>query len=263
MKTRESLFFSFFFFFILSIVFLAVSQKTHVFSGLVSLLEQTVLYPREVVYAAFHNVPEEIAVKQENDIASVSADVSIGQLKKDNIALSDQFKTTYPASSDLLPATVVGAPEFIPNTSPPEQFIIDKGKKDNLVVGLAVIYKNNLVGKIAVVSEHLSVVDLLTKNSFSTPVKTDPAGALGVLRGQGKGTMILDNVLLSETLSKNDLVLTSGSMSQKEVGLPPDLIIGKIISIEKKSSNLFQSARVSSLLDFQKLSKVFVFVGYK
>lgn len=70
--------------------------------------------------------------------------------------------------------------------------------------------------------------------------------------------MILDNVLLSETLKVGDVVLTNGDIDQNGKGLPPDLIVGKITSVDKNPSALFQKADVVSFVDFSKLSTLFV-----
>jgi rod shape-determining protein MreC len=66
------------------------------------------------------------------------------------------------------------------------------------------------------------------------------------------------NVVLSEKLEKDDLVRTKGDVDERGQGFPPDLIVGKIISVNKQPSALFQSAEVKSLVDFSRLSTVFV-----
>jgi cell shape-determining protein MreC len=56
------------------------------------------------------------------------------------------------------------------------------------------------------------------------------------------------------------LVLTNGDVGLNGSGFPPDLIVGKITSIEKKPSALFQKAEVESFLDFSKITAVFVII---
>lgn len=69
---------------------------------------------------------------------------------------------------------------------------------------------------------------------------------------------MLDNVVLAEGLEKDDLVSTKGDTDENGLGFPPDLVVGKIVSVNKKASNLFQSADIRSLVDFNKLETVFV-----
>ena len=58
-------------------------------------------------------------------------------------------------------------------------------------------------------------------------------------------------------LQKGDLVVSKGDVS-RGVQVPPNLVIGKIISVNKQTSNLFQTAQVQSLVDVSRLERVFV-----
>lgn len=179
------------------------------------------------------------------------------KLTEDNKALNDQFQTTTVRSIDLLPANVVGAPRFLPGISIPEFLIIDVGEKDGARVGDAVVFKDNLVGKLTKVQNYLSEVTLINSTSSKFTGKTG-TGVLGVVKGEGNKEIILDNVVLSDKLQKGDLVLTNAGLNVDSTGNPPNLIIGKITSIDRNPSDLFQKAEIVSFLDFSRLTKVFV-----
>lgn len=198
---------------------------------------------------------------QNKNLELLSKVADFERLKRENAALSDQFHTNYPASYQLLEAKVIGAPGFIPGVSLPNNFILNKGSKDNLKVGHAVVVKDNLVGLIKAVSENLSKVNLITNSNSSFTAKTQN-GTLGVAKGTG-ASLTLDNVLLSENMRTGELVLTKGDIDFEGVGSPPDLIVGKIISIEKSASDLFQKAKVESFIDFPKVSTVFIYINTK
>ncbi len=70
--------------------------------------------------------------------------------------------------------------------------------------------------------------------------------------------MLLDNVLLSEQLNVSDIIVSKGDIDTEGKGFPRNLVVGRVTSIEKKPSALFQTARVKSNLDMSKLSLVFV-----
>ena len=180
------------------------------------------------------------------------------KMQNENSALSDQFQATFPKSSDLLPADVVGAPDFIPGFSLPETIIINRGTNDGAKVGQAVVFKNNLIGKITKANNFLSEVTLVTNSNSSFTAKTSSGGVLGVVKGQGGGQIILDNVLLSDDLKNSDLVLTNGDINTNGEGYPPGLVVGKIISVDKRPSALFQRAQLETFLDFSKLTTVFI-----
>lgn len=179
--------------------------------------------------------------------------VNLESIKKENKALKDQFQAAGPPDNILLPARIISAPSFIPGITRPEVFILDKGKNDRVKKGQAVVFKNNLVGTITEVSKNRSKVQLLTHEDFSLSGKTMETFALGVVNGGQNDELVFGNVLLSEELKISDMVLTYGE--------PPDIVIGKIVSVERKPSSLFQTARVKSLLAFSKLFMVFVIIG--
>lgn len=175
----------------------------------------------------------------------------------ENKALRDQFSTPIIQSINLIPAKVVGAPGFIPGITNPDYLVLDKGEKDGIKIGDGVVFQNNFVGKVVKVTNDFSKAEIaISLNSFAAKITGDKEIA-GVVKGKGN-TLILDNVLLSENLQKNQIVLTKGDMNESGIGIPPDLVVGKIISIEKKSSNLFQRAEIESFVDFKNLSTVFV-----
>ena len=179
----------------------------------------------------------------------------------DNKALRDQFAASYPKSQQLIEVHVISSPSFIPGVTFVENMIVDKGQKDGLKTGMAVVYKDNLVGKIQEVSDNTSKIMLITNSSFSVISQTLQTRAQGVVKGQGGGEMILDNVILSQQLSQNDFVLTKGE-GDLSSEIMPSLVIGKIVSVNKNPSDLFQVAKVKSLLDFSHLSTVFIVKGF-
>lgn len=178
--------------------------------------------------------------------------------EKEITALHDQFQVSALPSTSLLPAQVIGLKSYIPGFSLPEQIVINKGDKDGVKKGSAVIVRTMLLGKVSFLGKHTALVDLTTKKNFSLTVRTSKTNALGVLRGEGNGRMLLTNVVISDKLEKEDLILSKGSVREDGVGIPPGLVVGKILSFEKKSSSLFQTAEVVSLLDIPKIDTVFV-----
>lgn len=188
--------------------------------------------------------------------------VDQSKLIADNNALRDQFATENPKSVNLIEADVVGAVGFVPGLSVPEAFTLNRGTTDGVKVGDAVVYKNNLVGKVTQVSNNLSSVMLVTNSSSQFIAETLATKAAGIVKGQGGGEIILDNVLLSDNLKKDDLVVTRGDINAQNSGFAPGLVVGKIISVSKNPSDLFQKADIQPLIGFSNLEKVFVVVNY-
>ena len=211
-----------------------------------------------LAYSASSNQPNELQKLREKNADLEAQIVKYKEQDKEMRALRDQFVTTTPASSTLLPVHIIGLKAFIPGISLPEQIIIDKGRKDGIKNNAAVVYKNNLIGKIAIANDHVSLVDLSFKKNFSVTATTSQTNALGISKGEGQGSILLDNVVLSDSLKKDDLVVTKGSTDSDESGIPPSLVIGKIISVDKKDSNLFQTAKIQPLTDITHMTTLFV-----
>src|SRR3989344_3336272 len=261
MAKKEN-FTSIFLFFLIFAVIIFTLSKSGFLSFPASILQKALSPLQSITYSSFNflsKADDSKVKKLENENRElIKKIVNQNILQKENSALSDQFATTSIRSQNLLVAKIVGAPSFIPGVSAPQRFIIDKGTQDNVKVGNAVIYKDNLVGKIVESNLYFSKVDLVTSPSFSSTVKTLRTQIPGVVRGDGEKKMILDNVLQSDDVKVSDVILTKGDQDIKGIGLPPDLILGKLISVAKKPSNLFQKGEVVSLLDFSSLSTVFV-----
>lgn len=191
--------------------------------------------------------PQQQLQQENNQLRAQLAQMQ--EIQKDNQALHDQFQTSTPASQKLLPAEVIGLQQ--------NALLIDKGDQDNVRAGDVVVVKNNLIGKIAKTTSHISFVTLLSDPSTSFTAETAKTSATGIVISQDD-TIIFGNVVLTDKLQKNDVVVTKGDMTLQRSGFPPKLIVGKIVSVNKQPSNLFQAAKIQSLVDVSQLRVVFV-----
>jgi rod shape-determining protein MreC len=221
---------------------------------------QALTYGVYVKITGFGLNPKMEALKAENIVLTKKL-IDQNRLIEDNKALRDQFQAENPKSTSLIQADVVGAPGFIPGISVPDTLILDRGENDGIKVGQAVVYADNLVGKIVKTSAFLSSAMLISNSSSSFTAKAMSTQALGVVQGQGGGGIILNDVVLSDTLQKQDTVLTKGDINAQGIGIPPNLVVGDIVSVSKFPSDLFQKADLEAKVDFSKLSKVFIVVN--
>jgi rod shape-determining protein MreC len=244
----------------LCIIILALSLSGKL-NFLSSFLEKGTSAVQAVAFGVFQKLPfasQDPGVKklEENNLDLLSQISSLERLKKENAALSDQFQTAYPKSSDLLRADIIGALAFVPGVSIPSVFILDRGSADGIQKGCAVVIKDNFVGVVSQVSANLSKINNLTNPSVSFTARTS-GGAVGVMKGGN--VLTLDNILLSENVKVGELVWTNGDVDSRGIGILPNLVVGKIISVEKNPSDLFQKAKVESFVNFVNLSSVFVY----
>lgn len=264
MQKRNSFLPYFFIFFFLSL-FLFFSSKISFLKPINSFARNAFAPVQSLTYGIFFSATNigsgsKIKLLQEENRSLIKKLADLIKVQKDNEALRDQFQTVNIRSTSLLPAEVVGAPGFLPGVSVPEALTLNRGESDGIKVGQAVIYKDNLIGIVVKTSKFLSSVSLITNSSSSFTASSLETNAQGVVKGQG-GEIIFDNVLLSEILKKDDLIVTKGNINQKEEGFVAGLIVGKIASVSKNASDLFQKAEVKQLVDLTKLSTVFVIVS--
>ena len=167
----------------------------------------------------------------------------LGKLEEENRILREQFQLSQESDWQTTPAFVIGRNRFLQ---------IDRGKRDGLKEGMAVVFKNILIGRVCQVTQYSSSVRLATDPDSKILAKTQN-GAYGILSGRYQVGLVLEKVLPEKELSENDLVLTRG-----QEGIPSGLLLGKITKVQKVDSGLFQTAEVSKVLDFENLEIVFV-----
>lgn len=256
MQKRNTFIFLFLFLFILCAAIIFISSRHPEASGVGGI--NTVFSPiRGSIVGMFHGNTSESELEKE----VVSLRKTLRDQKKQDAelrALRDQFDTQTIPSQSLMPASIIGMSGYIPGVSLPDGIIIDKGSAEGVKKDQVVVYKDNVIGKVKKITQHAAKVMLIYDEQSTVNAKTVKTNALGLVEGQGQGVMQLSGVVLSEKLERGDQVVTKGEMETDSTGYPPDLVIGKIVSIDKKASNLFQSAQVESLISIQKLTMVFV-----
>lgn len=246
---KKNFFPAFLIFFIFTLLIYIFSQLG-LLKRLTGFFERGTVPIQRLVFNTFadNDTPTDLEkVKEENDKLATQV-VNLQEVERENRALRDQFAASGISSGELLAAEVIGGTN--------DKIIIDKGERDNVRAGNVVVFKDNLIGQIAKTSATISVINVIT-NDTSFTAKTVKNQTQGVIKGLGH-SMIFDNVTLSDKLEKGEIVLTQGDVDENGQGFPPDLVIGKIASINKKASSLFQSAEVRSLVNFGSLEMVFV-----
>lgn len=256
MYKRKEGFLAFLFFLLLSFFLITLSRH-----GMLSFFKTPIEKLFSFTGRSFHNVlnfpffkDSKIKELEEENKLFLSKYKDYEILKKENLALNDQFHSSSSKNFDLLKANVVG--------SAGKTLIIDKGMVDEIKAGQAVISGDMAVGKVTKVSRNISVVNLIINSSSFFRAMDLETNALGIIRGEGDSLM-LSETLLSENLKVSDTIVTKGDIDEKGIGYPSNLIVGKIMAVDKNPSALFQSAKVKSVISFSKLSAVFVVLGLK
>lgn len=230
-----------------------IFRDSVVISPVTSFFQSTVSGIRGELYSG--RVDEESELLEENKKLREKV-VEYELLVRENSALRSQFEENIIHEHRLVPAQIVG----YAGRGVYESFTIDAGKQEGIKSGMAVIVDNILVGTISKVSENISEVRTILHPEFSTIVQYPKTSARGIIRGFNSFIM-LENVVITETLEKDGVLTTMGEIDREGIGIPSDLSVGKIDSIDREETASFQTAQIEPLVDYSQISHVFVIVG--
>ena len=127
-----------------------------------------------------------------------------------------------------------------------KSIIVNKGSKDNVKLGMAVIDESYLVGKIVEVNYSTARVLLISDLNSKIPVAIEPGNIQSILSGTGKQSGKIEYLETEINIEDQSIVYTSGSGAIFKSGIPVGLY-----SIESK--NLEEKGKVKF---FSKLSQL-------
>lgn len=153
----------------------------------------------------------------------------------------------------------VGASVIGTDPSPFVKYVmINRGSDDGLRRGMPVVTNQGLTGRIAAVTAGAARVQLITDPTSSINVRIEPSRAQAVLTGSITGELTLEMIPQSAEVQIGDLVLSSGLGGN----YPPNILIGQIVSVRQKETDLYQSAAIQPVVDFSQLEIVLVIINF-
>ncbi len=176
----------------------------------------------------------------------------INALEDENEKLSKalEFRRTAPFSFKLIPARVIARSPQTWNSD----ITIDKGQKDGVKTGKAVISPLGLVGRVVEVSSSHSKVLLATDPVSSVSVMFPRTDDAGVLKGRGPSEPAVSFIQSNSEVAFGDEVVTSGVSDYFPKGVP----VGKVSFVGKRDFDMFESVTVRTSVNYSKLDIVFV-----
>lgn len=136
--------------------------------------------------------------------------------------------------------------------------IIDAGRDDGIGNGMPVVDPDGLVGVIEETSARSSRVRLLIDSRSGAGARLAESRDVGVVIGEGRGDLVLRLIDPRVPVRQNEAVVTSGDAGGSV--LPPDIMIGRVKSIEGAKSELEARIRVEPSVDFSRLEYVRVLI---
>ncbi len=130
--------------------------------------------------------------------------------------------------------------------------IINKGKNDGIQAGYAaVVDQGVIIGKVAEVKDNLLTILLLTDQASQLAVSTLSSNeTTGLAKGEFGLSIKVDLIPQDIGIRQDDLLITSGL----EKFIPRGLILGKVNRIISQENDLFKSATINPLVDYNQIT---------
>jgi rod shape-determining protein MreC len=136
----------------------------------------------------------------------------------------------------LLTARVVG----MDSVDALDTVVIDRGADNGVRVGMAIISRGNLAGRVlAVTSSSASILPIdSTQSSVHAVTTGGPGETDGIITSDGGEHLTLTRIDPEAVLTVGDVVMTSGLAGRFPRGLP----IGRVLSIHSSPASVFRKA---------------------
>ena len=204
--------------------------------------------PENFVKKSYVTVINHFNVYDENKILKEKLDFELSKNYNFEYILEEnkRLKSTI-EETNILTSEIIGK-VLVDKKSPfLRSVIINRGSKDRVELGMAVMDKSYLIGKVVEVSFTTSRVLLLSDLNSKVPVDIMPNNIQSILSGTGDNEGVIQYTRQQELIEENAIVFTSGAGGLFKSGIP----IGKIF---KDSSN--NKTLVSFFSDFSQLRYV-------
>lgn len=189
-----------------------------------------------------------------DSINKLQAEVAqLTEAKKENEKLKLDLGFTTGHNFSYSPAEVVA---FDPSNIR-GMVTINKGKKDGLAVGMAVISDGFLAGRVSDIQENSAKVQLITDPTSAVPVTLQSINTSGIAKGEIGTGLTMEKIPQGEAIKEGDIVVTSGLGGE----IPKGLILGKVDRITRQDNSLFATAGVRPSADLNNLSRLIVIKG--
>jgi rod shape-determining protein MreC len=201
-----------------------------------------------------HAAKENDSLKKAVDTA-FEKNIRYEEIKLSNSRLRSLLNFEKTMTDHVLSAEVIGkdpSPWF-------KTILIDKGKKDGVARGMAVVVPKGIAGQITEVSSHYSKVLLIIDPNSAADALVQRDRARGIIKGDAAGQCLFKYVLRKHDIALGDIVVSSGL----DGVFPKGLAVGQVTGVFKPKAGIFQEVTVTPYVDFEKLEEVLVVLNPK
>jgi rod shape-determining protein MreC len=201
-------------------------------------------------YVFLINLEEENRMLKQKIAQLQEENYGMKEMKLANERLRGLLQFRGKTSSSMIGAEVIGQDP----SSWFKSVTIDKGERDGVKKGMAVISPAGVIGQILKTAPHYAVVLLLTDYNSAIDSVVQRTRAKAIVEGKGENRCQLKYLLRADEVAVGDVVVTSGLGGN----FPKGLMIGDIKKVDKKGHGVFQYAELVPRVDLTQLEEVFV-----
>jgi rod shape-determining protein MreC len=162
------------------------------------------------------------------------------------------------AAAPFLPVVVGSAPILLlERRAGVQSALVGIGTSAGVGAGSPLAVPEGLVGRVVTAGSTLSRAQLLLDASAAVGARIVRTGELGIVRGDGRGALILNHVPTTSRVKPGDPVESAGVDGIYPRGIP----IGRVQSVSR-GGNLFLDIRVAPAASFSRLTDVLVLAPF-
>lgn len=174
----------------------------------------------------------------------------LDELERENRRLSELLSFRARVEGNVYGARVIGR-----DAGPLAMTLtIDRGARDQLRRGMAVLAPQGVVGQIAEVSHTAARVVLLTDHNSGIDAIVQRSRARGVVQGGADGDCYMNYLHRDADVVVGDRIITSGL----DGIFPKGLVVGEVVEVARRHRGLLQAAVVRPSVAVDRLEEVLV-----
>lgn len=183
--------------------------------------------------------------------------ISLREASAENRRLKEMLdfldQPSFPQDFQVVSARVIGRSGSPWNAT----ITINRGTSDGVAMGQTVVSGQGLVGQISAVTANSAQVLLIIDQNSHVEARLQGSSAQGTIVGSINGQLEMDFVEKNQSVSKKEVVVTSGTGQLFVKGVP----IGVIDEVSDQEIEYFKSISVTPFVDFGTLEEVMVLVA--
>jgi rod shape-determining protein MreC len=174
----------------------------------------------------------------------------VGELERENARLAELLSFRARVEGQVYGARVIArAPGPLAMT-----LTLDRGERDHIRRGMAVLAPQGVVGQIAEASHAAARVLLLTDHNSGIDAIVQRSRARGIVQGGTDGSCYMNYLSRDADVAVGDRVLTSGL----DGIFPKGVVVGEVIDVSRRQRGLLQAAVVRPSVALDRLEEVLV-----